>query len=578
MEIETAVIRQFLRERFDDEELDALCFDYFADVQHDFTLGMAKGQKIQLLLDHCRRQNRLPDLLAALERERPDLYKAHFGEAVIVHKTAVHPKPHPRNPRQIFISHANRDADLAHGLAQDLRAHGWQVWIAPDSIQPGEKWVEAIGRGLEESGVFVLVVTEDAVASRWVKHEANLAIQLETKGKMRFFPLLVELAETPLMWQAYQFLTFTADDDSGLKELLARLEDRPVQSKTGDFPQKPDEAPTVEANGTAAGQQPGILDRLGLLPLWAVGVLLVVVVLAIWGVVAQFNGSTDLEETREPLATPVANLPEGLWPFIEIAPRGTIAMNQAVTGRLASGDEVVDTWVVSEVNGRSRIDITLESEGIGILRLYDPSSQTWNDYMNGGEHTSSSSGLSLQIHNAVFHEGSQYLIAVSDANGQPANYRLTVEPVEPMIIGPATNTPTATPTPTAVPLPTNTPAPVIIEIPVEISGEIFEISASYVLDPPSNNLTFTFLNSSQKEPVNVIVEKANGGGITTSGDMDRGDEKMVTTLLSSELSGVRIKIFRWAPGFLGALGSGGGEAFLTLPTTGDVEITIEVVD
>ena len=60
--------------------------------------------------------------------------------------------------------------------------------------------------------------------------------------------------------------------------------------------------------------------------------------------------------------------------------------------------------------------------------------------------------------------------------------------------------------------------------------------------------------------------------------MDRGDEKTVTTLLSSELSGVRIKIFRWAPGFLGAQGSGGGEAFLTLPTTGDVAISIEVLD
>lgn len=245
MEIETAVIRQFLRERFDDEELDALCFDYFADVQHDFTLGITKGQKIQLLLDHCRRQNRLPDLLAALERERPDLYKSHFGEARVVPKMAVPPQPRPRNPRQIFISHANRDADLAHRLAQDLRTHGWQVWIAPDNIQPGEKWVEAIGRGLEESGVFVLVVTEDAADSRWVKHEANLAIQLETKGKMHFLPLLVEQAETPLMWQAYQFLPFTAGDDRSLKELLARLENKPFQLKTDDFPRKPYKTPEV---------------------------------------------------------------------------------------------------------------------------------------------------------------------------------------------------------------------------------------------------------------------------------------------------------------------------------------------
>lgn len=443
MEIETAVIREFLHERFDDGELDALCFDYFADVQQDFTLGMTKGQKIQLLLDHCRRQNRLPDLLAALERERPDLYKSHFGEAAAVPKTAVPVQPGPRNPHQIFISHANRDAGLAHGLAQDLQVHGWQVWIAPDNIQPGEKWVEAIGRGLEESGLFVLVVTAASAASRWVKHEANLAIQLETKGKMRFLPLLVEQAEMPLMWQAYQFLPFTAGDDRSLKELLARLEDKPVQSKASDFPRKPYEAPEVGASEAEAGQQPGILSRLGPLPLWGVGVLLLVVVLAIWGLTALFSNPTGSDETRE---------------------------------------------------------------------------------------------------------------------------------------APSTGSPTSTPTATAIPLPTNTPEPVIIEIPVEISGEIFEISASYILNSSANNITFTFANSSQKEPVNVIVEKANGGGITTSGDMDRGDEKTVTNLLSSELSGVRIKIFRWAPGVFGVPGSGGGEAFLTLPTRGDVTISIEVLD
>ena len=442
MEIETAVIREFLHERFDDGELDALCFDYFADVQQDFTLGMTKGQKIQLLLDHCRRQNRLPDLLAALERERPDLYKSHFGEAAAVPKTAVPVQPGPRNPHQIFISHANRDAGLAHGLAQDLQAHGWQVWIAPDSIQPGEKWVEAIGRGLEESGLFVLAVTAASAASRWVKHEANLAIQLETKGKMRFLPLLVEQAEMPLMWQAYQFLPFTAGDDRSLKELLARLEDKPVQSKTSDFPRKPDETPEVGA-GEAARQQPGILSRLGPLPLWGVGALLLVVVLAAWGLTAVFGDPTSPGETRE---------------------------------------------------------------------------------------------------------------------------------------APSTGTPTSTPTATAIPLPTNTPEPVIIEIPVEISGEIFEISASYILNSSANNITFTFANGSQKEPVNVIVEKANGVDITTSGDMDRGDEKIVTTLLTSDLSGVRIKIFRWAPGLFGAQGSGGGEAFLTLPPTGDVTISIEVLD
>ena len=224
-------IRQFLRERFNDLELDAFCFDYFADAQQNFAYGMTRERKIQLLLEHCRMHNRQPDLLAALQRERPGLYEEHFGIEIMDQPTAELPQPHSRNPRQIFLSHAHQDAVLAHRFAQDLRDNGWQVWIAPNSIQPGEKWVEAIGRGLDESGVFVLLVTKAAVASRWVKDETNLAIQLEKDAHIRFFPIVVESTKMPIMWQAYQHIPFFQDYGMGIQSLLAHLDSKPLQKQ-----------------------------------------------------------------------------------------------------------------------------------------------------------------------------------------------------------------------------------------------------------------------------------------------------------------------------------------------------------
>jgi formylglycine-generating enzyme required for sulfatase activity len=114
-------------------------------------------------------------------------------------------------------------------LAADLQANGWPVWIAPDSIKPGEKWVEAINRGLEESGVFVLVVSPAAVESRWVRTETNLAIELEHEGQIRLTPLLFEAVSLPPLWRAYQRIPFRRDYDSGFTQLLARLVD-PVSS------------------------------------------------------------------------------------------------------------------------------------------------------------------------------------------------------------------------------------------------------------------------------------------------------------------------------------------------------------
>ena len=45
-------LRQYLTSAYGDEELGTLCSDYFRDVYENFTVGMSKAQKIQLLLDH----------------------------------------------------------------------------------------------------------------------------------------------------------------------------------------------------------------------------------------------------------------------------------------------------------------------------------------------------------------------------------------------------------------------------------------------------------------------------------------------------------------------------------------------
>jgi outer membrane protein assembly factor BamB len=67
----TAVIRSLLIAAFSDEELTTLCFDHFRRVYEDFSTGMSKGQKIQLLLDHCMRHNRMTELLDSVKRRNP---------------------------------------------------------------------------------------------------------------------------------------------------------------------------------------------------------------------------------------------------------------------------------------------------------------------------------------------------------------------------------------------------------------------------------------------------------------------------------------------------------------------------
>jgi formylglycine-generating enzyme required for sulfatase activity len=245
MEYDTADLRRFLVDAFNDEDLKIFCFDYFRDVYDDFTTGMTRGQMIQLLIERCVRRAVLPSLEAALRKERPDQYEKRFGTpepADIPAETA----PAGRDPRQVFISHAHEDAVFAHRLAADLVSAGWRVWIAPDSILPGEKWVEAIGRGLVSSGVFVVVLSPAGVASHWVKTETNAAIELEVGGAMRFIPLDVTECAVPILWNGYQRVSFRGCYEDGLRALSGRLSGAPAAVPVAPTTPEPEAAkPTV---------------------------------------------------------------------------------------------------------------------------------------------------------------------------------------------------------------------------------------------------------------------------------------------------------------------------------------------
>ncbi len=228
----------FLVQHYTLDGLKTLCFNLFIDFEN--LSGDTKNAKARELILQLERAGRLSDLEAALGREQPRAYQREFAKTPSVPRI---PARRNRDANQVFISHAHEDDGFARRLSADLQAEGWSVWIAPDSIQPGETWVEAINRGLEESGYYLLVQTPAAAASPWVVTETNVAISLEHQRLMRFIPLDVAPSRPPPLWTAYQNVSFRDNYLRGLEHLLARLNGRPPRP----WP----------ANGTAAGQPNG---------------------------------------------------------------------------------------------------------------------------------------------------------------------------------------------------------------------------------------------------------------------------------------------------------------------------------
>jgi raffinose/stachyose/melibiose transport system substrate-binding protein len=87
----------------------------------------------------------------------------------------------------IFISYSRHNQDYAQKLAEDIRKHGFDVWI-DDRIDYGDRWFEAIEDAILGAAAFVILMSPSARESRWVQREILIA----EREKKPIVPLLLE--------------------------------------------------------------------------------------------------------------------------------------------------------------------------------------------------------------------------------------------------------------------------------------------------------------------------------------------------------------------------------------------------
>jgi PQQ-dependent catabolism-associated CXXCW motif protein len=75
----------------------------------------------------------------------------------------------------VFISHASENRDEANELVALIEAKGMTAWIAPRDVRPGFDYSEELQRALENCTAFVVLVTDDANTSPYVRAETEMA-------------------------------------------------------------------------------------------------------------------------------------------------------------------------------------------------------------------------------------------------------------------------------------------------------------------------------------------------------------------------------------------------------------------
>jgi TIR domain-containing protein len=83
--------------------------------------------------------------------------------------------------RRVFLSHSRRDADLAAGIARELRKRLIEPFDAFESVTDGEDWRQTIKSAIRRADGFVLIVSApESASTSWASYELGIA---EALGK-----------------------------------------------------------------------------------------------------------------------------------------------------------------------------------------------------------------------------------------------------------------------------------------------------------------------------------------------------------------------------------------------------------
>ena len=103
----------------------------------------------------------------------------------------------------VFISYSTKNAKAAQAICHILEQHEIRCWMAPRDISPGTDYGDVIDDAIKSCKVVVVVFSETAATSQWVKGELNIAFE-EQKTIIPF-----RLDQTPLQGQARVMLNKT---------------------------------------------------------------------------------------------------------------------------------------------------------------------------------------------------------------------------------------------------------------------------------------------------------------------------------------------------------------------------------
>ena len=131
---------------------------------------------------------------------------------------------------QIFLSYSHKDRKLSGELKAKLDSNGFETFMAHEDIEPSKEWEEEIIRNLKECDIFIPLVSNNFMESKWTDQESGFAF---AEDKL-IIPIDIGLVPYGFIGR-YQALKFDGDISNACEKIIDIIRKSPIFDRLKDF-------------------------------------------------------------------------------------------------------------------------------------------------------------------------------------------------------------------------------------------------------------------------------------------------------------------------------------------------------
>lgn len=126
--------------------------------------------------------------------------------------------------RKVFISYSRKDSDSAKKIYDKLQEKGFSPWLDTESLLPGQRWENEIGKSINESDFVILLISSNSIDRRgYFQKEIKTALkafELVSEQDIYLIPVRLDATDIPLSLSAIQFVDLFPEFENGFNKLV----------------------------------------------------------------------------------------------------------------------------------------------------------------------------------------------------------------------------------------------------------------------------------------------------------------------------------------------------------------------